>query len=74
MGSIGHELRHTIEVLGERRVRSSVAMHHFYAREGTLGTIRGTFETDAAVDAGQNVRAEIRKSQPRTEAFNPGAH
>ena len=74
MGSIGHELRHTVEVLGERRVRSSAAMYHFYAREGRRGTTRGTFETDAAIDAGQNVRAEVRKSQPRREGFNLGAH
>ncbi|HEY6363022.1 MAG TPA: hypothetical protein VIX63_18075, partial [Vicinamibacterales bacterium] len=65
MGSIGHELRHTIEVLSDPRVRSSVQMHFFYAREGRPGTGEGTFETAAAVEAGQNVRKEVRNHQRR---------
>jgi hypothetical protein len=59
IGSIGHELRHAIEVLETPRVRSSVQMHFFYAREGERGTSKGTFETPAAVDAGDEVRREI---------------
>src|SRR5437899_3553407 len=32
MSSIGHELRHTIEVLGNRTVTSQVAMYFFYSQ------------------------------------------
>jgi hypothetical protein len=67
MGSIGHELRHTIEVLESPRVRSSSQMYFFYAREGRPGTGKGTFETEAAVAAGQNVRKEVRTYQRRME-------
>jgi plastocyanin len=62
MGSIGHELRHTIEVLGERTVVSSPTMYLFYKRIGLIGTER-TFETKEAVDAGDAVRNEVRKSR-----------
>ena len=59
MASIGHELRHTIEVLGARAVTSSAAMFLFYRREGSMGTT-GAFETAAAVKAGDAVRAEVK--------------
>jgi hypothetical protein len=60
MGSIGHELRHAIEVLGDPTVRSTVAMIHFYMREATSGG--GTaFETHAAIVAGDAVRSEVGK-------------
>ncbi len=59
MGSIGHELRHTIEVLGAPAVTSSAAMFRFYRREGSMGTT-GAFETVAAVKAGDAVYAEVK--------------
>jgi hypothetical protein len=62
MGSIGHELRHTIEVLGEKTVVSNASMYMFYSRLGSTGT-ESTFETKAAVDAGDAVRNEVRKSR-----------
>ena len=34
MGSIGHELRHTIEVFGDTSVASGAAMYLFYLRAG----------------------------------------
>ena len=67
MGSIGHELRHTLEILGTPNVRNSVQMHFFYAREGRRGRGTGTFETDAAVQAGEHVREEVRAYQRRIE-------
>ncbi len=60
MASIGHELRHTIEVLGARSVTSGAAMFGFYKREGSIGTA-GAFETAAAVGAGDAVSAELQK-------------
>jgi hypothetical protein len=60
MGSIGHELRHVIEVLGEPTVTSSAAMYFFYSRTGRRGTST-SFETTAAVEAGNAVRSEVRR-------------
>jgi hypothetical protein len=60
MGSIGHELRHTIEVIGAPRVRDNASKHFFYEQIGTPGTATAR-ETQAAVDAGNTVRAEVRE-------------
>jgi hypothetical protein len=60
MGSIGHELWHATEVLGNSSVTNTVAMQFFYAREGRR--IRQGFETDAAVRAGNAVRREVRRA------------
>lgn len=67
MGSIGHELQHAVEVLGSPIVTSTRALYLFYQRNGTrAGSV---FETAAAVRAGNDVRAEVRRSmfptQPR---------
>jgi hypothetical protein len=60
MGSIGHELRHTIEVIDAPRVRDNVSKHFFYEQIGTRGTATAR-ETRVAVDAGNTVRAEVRR-------------
>ncbi len=60
MGSIGHELRHTIEVIGDPSVTSNSAMYFFYEQVGTHGTT-GAHETQAATAAGNTVRSEVRK-------------
>ena len=59
MASIGHELRHTVEVLSEPTVTSDVALYMFYSRVGWHGT-DVAFETNAAVRAGEFVRSEVR--------------
>jgi hypothetical protein len=59
MGSIGHELRHTIEVLGDPTVTSNSAMYFFYLTNGSHGRTKA-FETQAAIDAGTAVRREAR--------------
>lgn len=61
MGTIGHELRHTVEAIEHPTVRSSEAQFFLYQRIGFKGTAHST-ETRAAMDAGNAVRAEIRKS------------
>jgi hypothetical protein len=61
MGSIGHELRHTIEVIGDPKVRDNTAKYFFYEQIGTHGTASGARETQAAVDAGNTVRSEVQK-------------
>lgn len=59
MGSIGHELRHAVEVLGDPTITSNATMYLFYERHGLR---RGSaFETDAAIQAGNDVRDEIRR-------------
>ena len=66
MGSIGHELRHAIELLSDPSVTSGFAIYFFYQREATHrpnaeGSHQpGAFETNAAIDTGDAVRGEIR--------------
>jgi hypothetical protein len=60
MGSIGHELRHTIEVIGNPQIRDNAAKFFFYEQIGTRGT-SSSRETYAAVDAGNTVRSEVRQ-------------
>lgn len=60
MGSIGHELYHTIEAIQDPSVRSTEAQYFLYERIGFKGTTHSR-ETTAAQDAGNAVRAEIRR-------------
>jgi hypothetical protein len=60
MASIGHELRHTVEVIAEPSVRSDAEKYFLYQRIGMRG-VTGTSETMAAMDAGNAVRAEVEK-------------
>ena len=60
MASIGHELQHALEVLSDRTVTSGFAMYYFFLRQGSHS--QGlAFETDAAIEAGDAVRAEVRE-------------
>ncbi len=61
MGSIGHELRHTIEVIAVPGVRDNGSKFFLYQQIGRKGTSSGARETKAAVDAGNSVRAEVRR-------------
>ncbi len=56
IGTIGHELWHALEVLGDRTLTTSAAIFQFYAREAP--TTRNSFETAAAVSVGTRVRHE----------------
>ena len=60
MGSIGHELQHAIEVLNYRSVRSSSEMILLYKR--ICDVCGRSFETNAAVRAGDAVRAELHEN------------
>ena len=57
IGSIGHELWHAVEVLSAPGVKSHSAMYYFYTRHQSNGN--GSFETQAASEAGDAVRAEV---------------
>ena len=63
MGLIAHELRHAIEILGDPTVVDTASMYFLYQRIGRHGT-RTAFETQAAVKAGNAVRAEVAKYRP----------
>jgi hypothetical protein len=67
MGLIGHELRHTIEVLSDPMVTNGHALSNFYQRQGWRSA-EGRFETQAAIEAGEAVRAEVLRYRPRPEA------
>jgi hypothetical protein len=60
MASIGHELRHAIEVLGEPGVTSNARMYLFFQHEGP--TNDGRFETEAAVRTGNEVGAQCGRT------------
>jgi hypothetical protein len=59
IGLIAHELRHTIEVIAERGVRSTEAKYLFYERTAVHAS-GGTHETRAAITAGETVRSEVK--------------
>jgi hypothetical protein len=57
IATIGHELRHALEVLSERTIRSAAAVFLFYVHRAP--TSNSTFETVAAVAAGTAIRGEL---------------
>jgi hypothetical protein len=67
MGSIGHELRHTLEVIGEPRIRDNHTKYFFYEQIGMHGA-SGARETEAAINAGNTVRSEVRKSHKQAKS------
>ena len=60
LASIGHELQHAVEALGERHVTNAHTMYSFFDRIGP--TSEGRFETEAAIQAGMHVLAEWEAS------------
>jgi hypothetical protein len=60
MGLIGHELRHAVEILAEPSVVDATSMYFLYQRIGGRGAYTA-FETQAAVAAGDAVRAEVSR-------------
>ena len=67
MRSIGHELRHTIEVIGDSSVRTDAGKFFFYERIG-MKSAGGTRETTAAMNAGNAVHAEINQFNRLTKS------
>ena len=62
MGLIGHELQHTVEVLGDPHVIDFAAMYNFYSREADPGG-SFPFETTEAKRVGEAVRTEVRENR-----------
>jgi hypothetical protein len=59
MASIGHDLRHAIELLSEPNIRNYHAAWSFFDREAPTDRDLGRFETPAAVRTGLAVLAEV---------------
>jgi len=59
MASIGHELRHTLEVIADPSVTTPALQYFFYRSKGFHANAGG-FETQAAMEAGTEVRDEVQ--------------
>ena len=66
IASVGHELRHAVEILSDPTIASGVDAYNFYQRVAPTGHNR--FETDAAIQAGLDVHAELKASMKRGRA------
>lgn len=65
MALIGHELRHAVEVAENPEIRDEVSFRGYYEERGRPSH-RGrnvTYDTRAAVEAGQRVAVELRMTQ-----------
>jgi hypothetical protein len=58
LASIGHELQHAAEALSDPHVTNNRTIYFFFDRIGSSHS--GRFETRAAIQAGLEVRAELR--------------
>jgi hypothetical protein len=58
MASLGHELRHALEVLTETNATTGAGMFQFYRHSGG---VKGVFETEAAIEAGDAVSNELKR-------------
>jgi hypothetical protein len=68
MASIGHELRHALEVLADPSVRTTAALKDLYLRDTRTEFPPRLIETAAARWAGDAVRREIQQSRSRPPA------
>jgi len=67
MRVLGHELRHTVEVVDEPSVRTDADKYFLYERIGRRSA-GGTRETMAAQDAGNAVQSEVEKFSRQTKS------
>ena len=68
MGAIGHELQHSVEVLSDPAVTDYSSMYFFYKLNADQMGTSTSFETKAAVKAGEDIIEEIRQFQRAEEA------
>ncbi len=59
IGLLGHELQHVLEVAQRPEVRTEDAFRELYERIGFFSW-RNTYDTNAALEIGARVRAELR--------------
>ena len=59
LSSIGHELHHALEVLGNPKIIDNQTLAHLYIREGEATHDDNGFETESAIEAGLQVEKEL---------------
>lgn len=62
IATLGHELQHALEVAAASNVRNAASLDQLYRRIGRQATAR-SFETQAAIDVGGAVGAEVRTAR-----------
>ena len=62
---LGHELQHAVEIADAPDVRDAATLRAHYLRIGHEPMGRGYYETDAAVEVGRRVSAEVAGSRAR---------
>jgi hypothetical protein len=60
---LGHELQHSVEIAAAPQVRDAATLRTHYLRIGYERMGRGYYETDAAVEVGRKVSAEVAASR-----------
>jgi hypothetical protein len=60
---LGHELQHAMEIASAPDVRDAATLRTHYLRIGYEPTGQGYYETDAALETGREVSAEVAASQ-----------
>ena len=63
---LGHELQHAVEIADAPDVRDAVTLRAHYLRIGYEPTGRGYYETDAALEVGRRVSAEVAGTRARS--------
>jgi predicted DNA-binding transcriptional regulator YafY len=61
---LGHELQHAMEIAAAPDVRDTVTLRALYLRIGYERTNGGYYETDAALEVGRQVSAEVWAWRP----------
>jgi hypothetical protein len=64
IATLGHELRHAMEIAGMPEVRSEATLAAAYRRVGVAMARDGYFETEAAVQTGRLVARELAQAAP----------
>ena len=63
MAVLGHELQHALELAAAPEVRDEATLRAFYLRIGFARMLGGYYETEAALETGRRVAAEVGASR-----------
>jgi hypothetical protein len=67
---LGHELRHAVEIAGAPAIRDVATQRAHYLRIGYQPVGRGYYETEAALETGRQVSAEVAAARRTTRSAN----
>jgi hypothetical protein len=59
VATLGHELRHALEIAGMPEIKDEATLAQAYRRLGASGYREGAFETEAALETGRAVAREL---------------